>query len=140
MRESHLLQSTSSEPSDPQGSRDSCLRGSCPPARRAMGTAPPAGLQPLPSPGAQLEHSWIHPAPGVSLKPIQLLFPPTTFPAGTPSPQGKEVPRRNTPSEISPRRNAQCRAEQPRTGTATPDLLPAGNVVRAWSEVNPSRA
>lgn len=108
-----------------------------------MGTAPPAGLQLLPSPGAQLEHSWIHPAPAWAGASLKLLFPPTTFPAGAPSPQGKEVPSRNVPAEISPispRRNAQCRAEQPRTGTATPDLLPAGDVVRAWSEFNPSRA
>lgn len=60
----------------------------------------------------------------------------------TQSPQEKEVPGRNAPAEISPRRNSQRyrAATEPGTGTETPDLLPAGNVVRAWTELNQSRA
>lgn len=101
-----------------------------------MGTAPPAaalampgGLQPLPRPGApagaQLDPSstWRGRA-GASLKPQETApvsphdlgqaLPFWVHHTGTPSAQGKEVPRRNAPAEISPRRNAQCRAEQPR--------------------------
>lgn len=135
-----------------------------PPARRAMGTAPSAGalataggLQPLPSPGApagaQLDPSstWRGWA-GASLKPQELHPAPDSlhdlaealpFWMHHTDTQGLPHPRKNAPAEISPispRRNAQCCRAATESGTATPDLLPAGNVVRAWMEFNQSRA
>lgn len=114
------------------------------------------GCSPSPALGHQQEHICIHPAPGEDglghhLSPrscTQLLFPSTTsgklclFGCSTQGPltpgQGGAQEKCSSWNSSQEKWPVQGRAAT-ESGTVTQDLLPAGNVVRAWTEFNQSR-